>query len=113
MDNFDLIDWKSNKRTFDVRVYIIQKDGMFIPVGGEGRVAKADYTGGLNKEEFVVNLTGYQGVDIERGIAFSEAGLKALDISKDDLVDMFCASCTLISCTRMISGSRRSCRACN
>ncbi|MFX0098540.1 MAG: hypothetical protein ACFFCS_03095 [Candidatus Hodarchaeota archaeon] len=93
MANFEIIEWNNSKRTFDVRIYLVQKDGKLIPAGGEGRIAPLPYKGNYEKEEFVVNLTGYGGVEIERAIAFSEKGLKTLNLQEEDLIDMFCAAC--------------------
>lgn len=95
MADFALIDWENSKRTFDLRIYVVQRDGVLYPVGGEGRVAKLPYTGTLRKEEFVVNISGFGGIDIERVIPFSKEGLQLLNISEDDLSDMFCAACEL------------------
>jgi len=93
MVNFSLIDYLNSKRTFDIRIYIIQKDGIFYPVGGQGRIAKYPFTGSLKKEEFVVNISGYGGIDTDRVIPFSEEGLKILNLSEEDLADMFAAGC--------------------
>ncbi len=95
MADFSLIEWNNSKRTFDIRIYVIQKDGLFIPIGGEGRVAKLPYTGTLKKEEFVVNISGFGQIEIERAIPFSDDGLKTLNLSEDDLIDLFCASCKI------------------
>ena len=97
MADFCLIDWNNSKRTFDLRIYLVQKDGIIIPVGGEGRIAKYPYTGTLKKEEFVVNLSGYGGVDINRAAPFSKEGLSTLNLDEADLVDMFCASCEVFN----------------
>ncbi|MFX0098541.1 MAG: hypothetical protein ACFFCS_03100 [Candidatus Hodarchaeota archaeon] len=98
MADFDLINWESSKRTFDLRFYVIQRDGIFYPLGGLGRIARLPYTGKLNKEEFVVNLSGYGGVETERGVAFSDEGMKTLNLEEEDMIDMLCAACETFNC---------------
>ncbi|MBD3353587.1 MAG: hypothetical protein GF364_19040 [Candidatus Lokiarchaeota archaeon] len=95
MADFALTDFNNSRRTFDIRIYVVQKDGCFYPLGGEGRVARLPYSGTLKKEEFVVNLSGFDGIDIDRAIAFNEEGLNTLGINEEDLSDMFCAACIL------------------
>ena len=53
MADFSLIDWRGGKHTFDLRIYMAQKAGKIIPIGGLARIARGEYRGTLNKEEFV------------------------------------------------------------
>ncbi|NHI93913.1 MAG: hypothetical protein EAX96_15600 [Candidatus Lokiarchaeota archaeon] len=95
MAKFSLINFNNTKRTFDIRIYVVQQEGHLFPVGGNGRIARAPYTGEFNKDEFVVNICGDWGVDINRAIAFSPENLKMLELNEEDLVDMFCSACHL------------------
>ncbi|MBD3230058.1 MAG: hypothetical protein GF329_17905 [Candidatus Lokiarchaeota archaeon] len=92
MADFSLIDYKNSKRTFDIRVYVVQNRGRLIPVGGVARIARHPYHGTLKKEEFVVNITGYKGPEVERGLGFSKKTLRKLNLKENDLIDIFCAS---------------------
>ena len=98
MADFSLINWREGKHTFDLRIYLTQRDGIIVPVGGLARVARGEYSGSLNKQEFVVNLSGYNGqIEIDRGIGFSEDNCKLLNLTKEDFVNMFCIGCALFT----------------
>ncbi len=96
MADFSLIQWKNGKHTFDMRIYLAQKMGKIIPIGGLARIARGVYSGSLNKQEFVVNLSGYNGqIEVERGRAISKQDGKLLNLTVDDFVNMFCIGCVL------------------
>ena len=97
MASFKIIKWKKNENhTYDIRLYLAQKNGMIIPVGGLARVARGAYKGTLNKEEFVVNLSGFDGViEVDRGLGLSSKNSKILDLKIKDFVDMFCIGCIM------------------
>ncbi|MFX1571155.1 MAG: hypothetical protein ACFFB0_00230 [Promethearchaeota archaeon] len=96
--NFSLIDWQNKKHTFDLRIYLTQRNNMIIPIGGLARIARGNYINGLKKQEFVVNLSGYNGqIEVKRGIGFSEKNCKVLNLINDDLVNMFCIGCVLFA----------------
>ncbi|MFW9824670.1 MAG: hypothetical protein ACFFE4_17130 [Candidatus Thorarchaeota archaeon] len=96
--NFSLIDWKGGKHTFDLRIYLAQNKGIVIPVGGLARIARGNFTLGRDKQEFVVNLSGYNGqIEVERGIGFSKRNTKLLNLSEEDFVNMFCIGCVLFT----------------
>lgn len=98
MADFSLIDWEKGKHTFDLRIYLTQRKGKVIPIGGLARIARGVYSGSLNKQEFVVNLSGYNGqIEVERGIGFSEKNCELLNLTKDDFVNMFCIGCVLFT----------------
>ena len=98
MANFNTIMWKGGKHTYDIRLYLTQKEGLIIPVGGLARIARGEYKGSLKKEEFVVNLSGFDGqIEVERGIGFSQKNSKLLNLSIDDFVNMSCIGCTLFA----------------
>ncbi len=98
MADFSLINWREGKHTFDLRIYLTQRDGIIVPVGGLARIARGEYSGGLNKQEFVVNLSGYNGqVEVDRGIGFSKDKSKLLNLTTEDFVNMFCIGCVLFT----------------
>jgi hypothetical protein len=88
--DFSLISWRGGTHTFDLRIYLAQNNEKVIPIGGLARIARGNFTVGLDKQEFVVNLSGYDGqIEVERGIGFSEANCKLLNLSEEDFVNMF------------------------
>ncbi len=99
MASFNTIKWKNNgQHTYDIRLYLAQKEGKIIPIGGLARIARGSYRGTLDKQEFVVNLSGYDGqIEVERGCGFSEKNAKLLDLNIDDFVNIFCIGCTLFA----------------
>jgi hypothetical protein len=100
MADFSLIDWQEGKHTFDLRIYLAQKDGKVIPIGGLARIAREEFINRkkLNKEEFVVNLSGYNGqIEVERGIGFSDNSCRLLNLTKEDFANMFCIGCVLFT----------------
>ncbi len=100
MADFSLIDWKGGKHTFDLRIYLAQREGKVIPIGGLARIAREEFIKRkiLNKQEFVVNLSGYNGqIEVERGIGFSEKNCKLLNLTREDFANMFCIGCVLFT----------------
>ncbi|MFX0187419.1 MAG: hypothetical protein ACFE8A_06755 [Candidatus Hodarchaeota archaeon] len=96
MADFSLIDWKGGKHTFDLRIYMSQINGKIIPIGGLARIARGSYHGTLEKQEFVVNLSGFDGViEVERGQGVSKNNSKLLNLSMDDFVNIFCIGCVM------------------
>lgn len=96
MANFSLINWRNGNHTFDIRIYLSQKEGKIIPIGGLVRIARNSYGGTLNKQEFVVNLSGYNGnIEVDRALAISPRTRDILNLSDEDFVDMFCIGCVL------------------
>jgi len=100
MANFSLIDWKGGNHTFDLRIYLAQREGKVIPIGGLARIAREEFVNKikLNKQEFVVNLSGYDGqIEVKRGIGFSEKTCGLLNLTKKDFANMFCIGCVLFA----------------
>jgi hypothetical protein len=91
--NFSLINWERGKHTFDLRIYLTQSKNRIIPIGGLARIARVCFNKGLNKQEFVVNLSGYDGkIEVNRGIGFSEKNSTFLNLNFEDFVNVFCIS---------------------
>ena len=96
--DFSLISWKEGKHTFDLRIYLAQRDGKVIPIGGLARIAREEYREGSNKQEFVVNLSGFNGqVEVERGVGLSYKNCNILGLSKEDFINMFCIGCVIFT----------------
>jgi hypothetical protein len=96
--DFSLIDWDMGKHTFDLRIYLAQSKGKVIPIGGLGRISRGKFTVGLDKEEFVVNLSGYNGqIEVKRGVGFSTQTINILNLSEEDFVNMFCIGCVIFA----------------
>ena len=96
--DFSLIDWRGGKHTFDLRIYLAQNHGRIIPIGGLARIARGKFSEGLQKEEFVVNLSGYNGqIEVERGIGFSKDNSRLLNLGEEDFTNMFCIGCVIFA----------------
>ena len=96
--NFSLINWKGGKHTFDLRIYIARNKNRVVPVGGLARIARGNFTVGLDKQEFVVNLSGYDGqIEVERGIGFSEKNSRLLNLNEEDFANMFSIGCVIFA----------------
>ena len=89
--DFSLINWEGGKHTFDLRIYLAQSENKVVPIGGLARIARGTFIKGLNKQEFVVNLSGYDGkIEVNRGVGFSEKSSRILELSFEDFVNAFC-----------------------
>ena len=53
--------------------------------------------GSFEKNEFVVNICGDWGVEFERAVGFTHKNLDLLDLTEEDIIDMFCGACHLFS----------------
>jgi hypothetical protein len=89
--DFSLIDWEGGRHTFDLRIYLAQINNQIVPIGGLARIARGTYVKGLKKQEFVVNLSGYDGkIEVNRGVGFSEKNGRLLQLDFEDFVNIFC-----------------------
>jgi hypothetical protein len=61
------------------------------------RIALEPFTGENRKRALVVNLSGYGGVDTERGLGVSSEALAVTRLEEEDLARMFAASAVLMS----------------
>lgn len=93
--NFCPITWGGTRRNFDLRIYVARKDNELVPCGGLARIALEPLSKVQQKKSFVVNLSGYDGIDVDRGLGISEKALDVLELSKNDFVDLFSASVLL------------------
>ena len=94
--DFSLIKWEGEKHTFDLRIYLAQSNNQIFPIGGLARIARGNFLDGLNKQEFVVNLSGYDGkIEVNRGVGFSEKNGRLLGLQFEDFVNVFCIACVI------------------
>lgn len=94
--DFSLIKWEGEKHTFDLRIYLAQSNNQIFPIGGLARIARGNFLDGLSKQEFVVNLSGYDGkIEVNRGVGFSEKNSRLLGLQFEDFVNAFCIACVI------------------
>jgi hypothetical protein len=89
--------WRASERNFDVRVYVTRDGDQLLPVGALFRIALEPYAGENRKRALVVNLSGYGGVDTERGLGLSTESLAVTRLDETDMAEMFAASTVLMS----------------
>jgi hypothetical protein len=89
--------WRESERNFDFRVYVARDGDQLLPVGALFRIALEPYAGENRKRALVVNLSGYGGVDTERGLGVSAEALTVTRLEEKDLAQMFAASAVLLS----------------
>ncbi|MGD8998533.1 MAG: hypothetical protein PVH80_10525, partial [Anaerolineae bacterium] len=89
--------WRESERNFDFRVYVARDGDQLLPVGALFRIALEPFTGENRKRALVVNLSGYGGVDTERGLGVSAEALAVTRLAEKDLAEMFAASAVLMS----------------
>ncbi|MFX1277466.1 MAG: hypothetical protein ACFFAT_20805, partial [Promethearchaeota archaeon] len=68
------------------------------PIGGLARIARGNYHGTLDKQEFVVNLSGFDGqIEVFRGRGMSSDNADLLNLTLDDFVNIFSIGCALFA----------------
>lgn len=89
--------WRDSERNFDIRVYVARDGDQLLPVGALFRIALEPHTEGNRKRALVVNLSGYGGVDTDRGLGLSAEALETTRLDEQDLARMFAAATVLMS----------------
>lgn len=89
--------WNDALHHFDIRIYVGRQKDKIIPLGGLMRIALEPFAGRFTKRSFVVNLSGYEGVDTDRGLGVRADSLKLLNLDKGDFANMYAAACSLIA----------------
>ncbi|MFQ5592802.1 MAG: hypothetical protein ACE5HA_01500 [Anaerolineae bacterium] len=89
--------WRESERNYDVRIYVARDGDQLLPVGGLFRIALEPHIGENRKRALVVNLSGYGGVDTERGLGISSDALETVRLEEEDMAKMFAASAVLMS----------------
>jgi hypothetical protein len=89
--------WRDSERNFDVRVYVARDGDQMLPVGAIFRIALEPHTDDSRKNALVVNLSGYGGIDTERGFGVSAESLAITGLEEQDMADMFAAATVLLT----------------
>ena len=89
--------WRESERNFDIRVYVARDGDQLLPVGALFRIALEPHTGDNRKKALVVNLSGYDGIDTERGFGVSAESLAITRLEEQDMARMFAAATVLLS----------------
>lgn len=89
--------WRDSERNFDIRVYVARDGDQLLPMGALFRIALEPHTGENRKRALVVNLSGYGGVDTDRGLGVSAESLEITRLEEEDLAKMFAAAAVLLS----------------
>lgn len=89
--------WNKALHHFDIRIYVGRHKKRIVPLGTLMRIALEPFSGRFTKKSFVVNLSGYEGVDTDRGFGLTNESLKLFNLEKDDFAKMFAAACTLVA----------------
>lgn len=89
--------WRESERNYDIRVYVARDGDQLLPAGALFRIAREPHTGENRKHSLVVNLSGYGGVDTERGLGISAESLAITRLEEQDMAKMFAAASVLLS----------------
>jgi hypothetical protein len=89
--------WRDSQRNFDIRIYVARAGDQILPVGALFRIALEPHTGVNRKRALVVNLSGYGGVDTERGLGVSSDSLDVVRLDEEDMARMFAAASVLLA----------------
>ncbi|OUJ18611.1 TIM barrel enzyme [Methanonatronarchaeum thermophilum] len=86
------IKYQNSNRNFDMRVYVARHKNKLKPTGGLVRVALEPKTQKFRKPSMVVNLSGYKGIDMHRGLAINKKTLKKLNTTKKEFKNIYKAA---------------------
>lgn len=89
--------WRGNRHNYDIRIYVARQGDTLIPVGCLFRLAPKPDKGTYSKGSLIVNLSGYGGIAVERGLGLSEESLETMHLGEEDIVKIFAASMLLMA----------------
>ncbi|HID88030.1 MAG TPA: hypothetical protein EYP55_11775 [Anaerolineae bacterium] len=89
--------WRGNRHNYDIRIYVARQGDTLIPVGCLFRIAPQPDKGTYSKGSLIVNLSGYGGIAVERGLGLSEESLETVHLEEEDIVKIFAASTLLMA----------------
>ena len=89
--------WRANRHNYDIRIYVARQGDTLIPVGCLFRIAPLPDKGTYSKGSLIVNLSGYGGIAIERGLGLTEESLETVHLEEEDIVKIFAASTLLMA----------------
>lgn len=85
------------ERAFDTRFYYsVSPNGVVSPHGGLFRVARSLFVDG-GREAYVTNLSGYGGIEIERGLGYNRQTLAAAQLSTQDMAQAAAAGAIIFA----------------
>ncbi|WGI16959.1 hypothetical protein [Methanonatronarchaeum sp. AMET-Sl] len=91
------IKYQDTYRNFDMRVYVARAGNKLKPVGGLVRVALEPRSQEYKKPSIVVNLSGYEGIDMHRGLAINQKTLNKLDTTPNEFKDIYKSAVIMFS----------------
>lgn len=89
--------WRGNRHNYDIRIYVARQGDMLIPVGCLFRLAPQPDRGTYDKGSLIVNLSGYGGIAVERGLGLIRESLDIVGLEEEDIVKIFAASTLLMA----------------
>jgi len=89
--------WRGNRHNYDIRIYVARQGDMLIPVGCLFRLAPQPDKGTYSKGSLIVNLSGYGGIAVERGLGLIRESLDVVRLEEEDIVKVFAASTLLMA----------------
>jgi hypothetical protein len=89
--------WRGNRHNYDIRVYVARKENTLAPAGCLFRLAPKPDKGDYSKDSLIVNLSGYGGMAIERGLGLTEQSLETVHLEEEDIARIFAASTVLMA----------------
>jgi hypothetical protein len=89
--------WRGQPHNFDIRIYVARQKDSLTPVGCLFRIAPKPDTGTYSKDSLIVNLSGYGGLAVERGLGLTRESLETVHLQEEDTVKIFAASTLLMA----------------
>jgi hypothetical protein len=89
--------WRENPHNYDIRIYVARSGDQLMPIGCLFRIAPLPDKGTYSKGSLIVNLSGYGGIAIERGLGLTEESLQSVHLEEADIVRIFTASTILMA----------------
>ena len=89
--------WRDQPHNLDIRIYVARQRDSLIPVGCLFRIAPRPDTGTYSKDSLIVNLSGYGGLAVERGLGLTKESLETVHLQEEDMVRIFAASTLLMA----------------
>lgn len=89
--------WRGNHHNYDIRIYVARQGDGLIPVGCLFRIAPEPDRGDYSKGSLIVNLSGYGGIAIERGLGLNQESLETVHLVEEDIVKIFAASTLMMA----------------
>ncbi len=90
--------WQGQRHNYDIRIYVARKGDTLIPIGSLFRIAPQPDRGTYSKGSLIVNLSGYGGIAVERGLGLSAEGLNIVHLDEEDMVKILIGERDAILC---------------